>query len=224
MIENILREKQQNFANILPFDFQKISYLNLNLSTENQELNEFDISDNTLFEKYISKKLSLSNSVIAIGGYVENRAIYRKSPIFGNDDNARTFHLGVDIWCAANTPVFAFMDSKIHSFRNNNNFGDYGGTIILEHNLDNVTFYTLYGHLSLKSLEKKDIGQTINKAEKFAEIGETHENGNWVPHLHFQIITDMLGKKGDFFGVASKNELDKYLKICPDPNLILNYK
>ncbi|WP_238593699.1 hypothetical protein, partial [Endozoicomonas atrinae] len=46
-------------------------------------------------------------------------------------------------------------------------------------------------------------------------------NGHWPPHLHFQVISDLLDQKGDFIGVAPKSERDYYLSICPDPNLIL---
>jgi hypothetical protein len=42
--------------------------------------------------------------------------------------------------------------------------------------------------------------------------------------LHFQIINDMQGKKGDYPGVSSKKELAFYKKNCPDPNLLLKIK
>ena len=61
----------------------------------------------------------------------------------------------------------------------------------------------------------------IKKGEKIAELGNESENGNWPPHLHFQLIKNMEGKEGDFPGVCFKYEIKKYANQCPDPNLIL---
>jgi hypothetical protein len=47
------------------------------------------------------------------------------------------------------------------------------------------------------------------------------ENGQWPPHLHFQVIIDMEFKKGDYPGVCKLNEKEKYLRNCPNPDLIL---
>jgi hypothetical protein len=46
-------------------------------------------------------------------------------------------------------------------------------------------------------------------------------NGDYAPHLHFQIIIDMENKKGDYPGVCSSKTLAFYLQNCPDPNLLL---
>ena len=50
-------------------------------------------------------------------------------------------------------------------------------------------------------------------------MGNRNENGGWVPHLHFQIIKDMMGKAGDFPGVTSEKLLAEFSKNCPDPNV-----
>ena len=127
----------------------------------------------------------------------------------------------MDIWAKARTPIFAPLKGKVHSFKNNNKFGDYGPTIILKHKIERVKFYTLYGHLSLDSIQNLEKGQIFNKGEKLAKIGNYPENGGWSQHLHFQIITDMQGLEGDFPGVASLKDREKFLELCPDPNLIL---
>ncbi|MEP6913389.1 MAG: response regulator, partial [bacterium] len=46
-------------------------------------------------------------------------------------------------------------------------------------------------------------------------------NGDWPPHLHFQIIEDMRVHEGDYPGVCSISERAKYLNNCPNPDLIL---
>lgn len=134
----------------------------------------------------------------------------------------RRLHLGVDIWGPAGTKVMAPLPGIVHSFAFNNNDSDYGATIILTHNLDGVSFHTLYGHLSLNSLKNLHEGQHITRGEVIAEFGMRFENGNWPPHLHFQIIADMQGWKGDYPGVCRFSERQQWLANCPDPNLILN--
>ena len=113
------------------------------------------------------------------------------------------------------------LDGIVHSFAFNNNDSDYGATIILTHNLDGVGFHTLYGHLSLNSLKNLYEGQKVTSGEVIAEFGMRFENGNWPPHLHFQLIADMQGWKGDYPGVCRFSERMQWLTNCPDPNIIL---
>ena len=61
----------------------------------------------------------------------------------------------------------------------------------------------------------------IKKGQIIAEIGNYPINGNWPPHLHFQITLDMMGEKENFPGVSEDILLDLWSKISPDPNLIL---
>jgi len=139
----------------------------------------------------------------------------------GPGPEPRRLHLGIDIWGKPHTKVMAPMDGLVHSFAFNNAFGDYGATIILTHNLEGQTFYTLYGHLSLNSIKNIQEGEHIKKGDVFAEFGIPFENGQWPPHLHFQIISDMDRSKGDYPGVCKHSEKESYLSNCPDPDLIL---
>ena len=66
------------------------------------------------------------------------------------------------------------------------------------------------------------MGNTIAKGERFAEIGSKHENGNWAPHLHFQVMLSLFDFYNDFPGVIYPNQKDVWSGICPDPNLLFN--
>ncbi|MCF2445842.1 peptidoglycan DD-metalloendopeptidase family protein [Dyadobacter sp. CY345] len=193
----------------------------LDFSEKNSDLLSRDLREISVFSKYVFEEMLSQNQYVGIGGYDENRVIYRQREHFTNQENERSIHLGVDIWAAAGEPVYAPLAGEVHSFAFNNYFGDYGPTIILKHELDHVPFYTLYGHLALKSLENLHEGKLITAGEQIAKIGTFPENGDWPPHLHFQIISDMGDKKGDFPGVSSIAEREYYLSICPDPDLIL---
>ena len=63
------------------------------------------------------------------------------------------------------------MGGMVHSFNYNNNFGDYGATIILLHQLDGLPFYTLYGHLSLRDIDHLSEGQYVIRGEEIAHFG-----------------------------------------------------
>jgi murein DD-endopeptidase MepM/ murein hydrolase activator NlpD len=160
---------------------------------------------------------------LLVGGYDEERAIY-SGPIFEAPDGVepRTIHLGIDLFEAAGTPVFAPLPGRVHSFQDNANLKDYGPTIILEHQVTSeLTFYTLYAHLSRDSLDGLTIGKPVAAGEEVARLGEAAVNGDWPPHLHFQLILDMQGRRGDYPGVFKKSEREQWKRICPDPAPLL---
>lgn len=208
----------------------------IDLSKANSELTEFIYSDTGSFSAYINKLREKNNARYLIGGYNERREIYKRSVLFNivkydlpeeaiqNELHAepRRLHLGIDIWGEAGTKVYTPLGGMVHSFANNDNFGDYGATIILQHQLDTVQFHTLYGHLSLKDIAELRKGQFITRGQCFAHFGNPAENGNWPPHLHFQIIYDLEMKEGDYPGVCKESEKEKYLANCPDADLLLN--
>jgi murein DD-endopeptidase MepM/ murein hydrolase activator NlpD len=197
-------------------------YTPLDLSESNLELNKLNISDAAEFETYIENILAKKKASVAYGGYNEVRDLYKRSTVFNNSNTEeRNIHIGIDLWIKAGTPVLAALDGKVHSFQNNNNLGDYGPTIILEHQLGNHIFYTLYGHLAIESIASIKVGDFFAKGQQLALLGNSSVNGDYAPHLHFQIIKDSDGNFGDYPGVCSKNKLAYYLENCPDPNLLL---
>ncbi|MBU2500474.1 peptidoglycan DD-metalloendopeptidase family protein [bacterium] len=180
---------------------------------------DFDVADPAAMAAFIAQ--ARGTAPAAIGGYGENRGIYAASPLFGTPAagvEPRVIHLGVDVWTEAGTPVSAPLDAVVHSFADNDRFGDYGGTVILEHRTAAGVFWTLYGHLARRSLAGLAEGRMVGRGEVFAWLGEPAENGGWPPHLHFQKITDMLGMRGDFPGVARASEKEDWLGLCPDPS------
>ncbi|HEY2583178.1 MAG TPA: peptidoglycan DD-metalloendopeptidase family protein [Mucilaginibacter sp.] len=194
------------------------------LTGENKELDAAIISDTSKFCNWINNKLSDNNCIYGIGGYMEHRTIYAGIPLFDNGaDEPRFLHLGIDIWADEGTVVYSPLKGKVHSFRDNNNFGDYGPTIILEHDLDGLKLYSLYGHLSRKNLEDLYIDMPVGKNQKIGDFGDIEENGHWPPHLHFQLMFDMEGNRGDYPGACRYSEKEKYLKNIPDPQLILQF-
>ena len=206
---------------VLPVDLNSPAVARLDFSATNPDLAQADLRDTSAFAEKVAAMLHQQHATIGIGGYLEDRIIYRRSPGLFGAGEARTLHLGVDVWLAAGTPVLAPLPARIHSLADNAGFGDYGPTIILEHELEGLSFYSLYGHLSRAEFTGLRAGQLLTQGEAFATVGPPPENGDWPPHLHFQLMTDMQGRVGDFPGVARASERAEWAALCLDPNLIL---
>lgn len=208
---------------ILDASIPKSKYVAIDLSVQNSELNHINISSSSVFSNYINSYLKKHNAQVAYGGYLEVRNIYKRSSHFSGIKNKRNIHLGLDLWCVAESSILAPIDGIVHSFKNNTNYGDYGPTIILEHCIYDVTFFTLYGHLSLHSILNLEIGQKIKRGDQIATLGNANVNGDYPPHLHFQIIKDLEGNIGDYPGVCARTNLKFYQENCPDPNILLGF-
>jgi murein DD-endopeptidase MepM/ murein hydrolase activator NlpD len=162
------------------------------------------------------------NSLLA-NGYLEERAFYNTKRFERQGNNGvefRNIHLGVDFWVPAQTSVAAIFDAEVVISHHNDFHKDYGPLLILKHKLKQLEFYTLYGHLTLESLNLSPKGTKIKKGEVFAQIGDENENGHWAPHLHLQLITDLLGETENYNGVAFPSEIEKWKKLCPNPSLL----
>ena len=221
---NFLTGLTTGFTPVIDAGFSLSEYRHVDLSVNNPVLSQAHFNSPEAFQEYLDNFLRKQGGKITYGGYNEHRGLYKRSDLFSSaeeEELIRNRHIGLDIWAPLGTGVLAVLDGKIHSFRDNDNFGDYGPTIILEHQIANKKFYTLYGHLEKRSLENLKEGQKVKQGEQIATLGAALENGNYAPHLHFQIILDMGGKKGDYPGVAARKDLDFYLDNCPDPNLLL---
>jgi len=182
-----------------------------------------NFNDLDLFQFKIDRlQAKYPNKVIA-GGYLEPRPIYTSTEYdkIGNSGReSRTIHLGIDFWFHANTPVHALFDGEVVTAVNDAGDKEYGGLVILKHNVEDFDFFTLYGHNTVQSVTKHQLGDIIKKGDKIAELGNYPENGNWAPHLHFQIMMSMLDYKTDFPGVAYFRQLSVWKELCLDPNLL----
>jgi murein DD-endopeptidase MepM/ murein hydrolase activator NlpD len=221
ILSQLLAKHSSVFTKVVPFNTTTNKLLLMDFTANNTTLTNKILADTTLFSQYVNEQMQQATALYGIGGYNEHRTIYARSEVFDGTKEPRRIHLGIDVWGKAGTPVFAPIGGMIHSFAFNNQFGDYGATIILQHQLEGVQFHTLYGHLSLASIEHLQEGKYVSQGELLAHFGEPNENGHWPPHLHFQIIKDLEGKFGDYPGVCAAKDVSYYKHNCPDPNLLL---
>jgi peptidoglycan LD-endopeptidase LytH len=227
-----LASHANSFHKVVDFNPVREKMLRFDFTSDNKELAEIDLKNTETFTRYIQGKLKNAHARFGIGGYNELRVLYESSALFSPPSvfkggkeyvtEPRSVHLGIDIWGDEGTKVYAPLGGMIHSFAVNNNWGDYGAAIVLLHQIDSYPFYTIYGHLCVKDIARLREGTYISRGQQFGHFGNAEENGNWPPHLHFQIIKDMRMYKGDYPGVCKLSERKQYLENCPDADVILN--
>ena len=213
--------RNTNFNNIFKFNLLDVNKSILNLSNQSPILK--GNPNNVIISKRIKKIYADDNSKIGIGLYKEKRKVYKgKNFVSLLDINQRrNIHLGIDIFIDQGTDLYAPIKGTVKIIYNNSFKYDYGPTIILEHKYRNYKFYTLYGHLSKNIFSKLKIGKKIKKGDWIGKVGNTKENGNWIPHLHFQVILDLLDNNKNFPGVGEEFLIDIWTKISPNPNLVI---
>jgi 4-aminobutyrate aminotransferase-like enzyme/Ser/Thr protein kinase RdoA (MazF antagonist) len=222
-----LRTQAGRFAPLTGHDLRTTPVLGLDLSA-GSPLVSSDPADNAAepFGRRVFDAMREANVSVGAGGYDEARLIYASDAYATGavTDERRTVHIGLDLTLPAGSPLHAPLDGVVHGFEDAATRLDYGPVIVLKHEVpgaDPVPFYTLYGHLDRPSLAGLAIGQRIAAGERFAAIGAPPENGDWWPHVHFQIVTDMLDVACNVNGVAPHSQRQTWLSLSPDPNLIL---
>jgi 4-aminobutyrate aminotransferase-like enzyme len=219
-----LRENARDIGPLIEFDIRKVPFTVIDLSVGSLVIEKTsDLTDIDRFSAIMSQGITEGEAKFGIARYNEARLIYAGEQYLEPAGESRTVHIATDLILEPGTQVIAPLDGTVHSLKDNDLPLDNGPTVILEHDagFTDLKFYTLYAHLTRGSLIGLTKGDEIRKGQKIADVGSYPENGGWPPHLHFQLIVDMLDKEGDFFGVAPASMREVWLSICPDPNVIL---
>jgi 4-aminobutyrate aminotransferase-like enzyme/Ser/Thr protein kinase RdoA (MazF antagonist) len=225
-IEAFLRERQSEGSRVIEADLRAARLCVFDLSVGSTMLGadpcttEVHALTRSLFEKMEAEQVA-----IGVGRYGEARLLY-SSTLYGSDlaptEERRTIHLGLDLFVEPGTPVCAPHDGVVHLLAENTAALDYGPLVILRHSIpDGEEFFTLFGHLTRETLRSLKPGQMIPEGETFAQVGTIHENGGWPPHLHFQVILDLLDRGAEFPGVARASERAVWAQLSPNPGLLL---
>ena len=196
----------------------------LDLSVASPHLTGRDTDDTRDFTERVFAQMRAQGITLGVGRFLEPRAFYLTDAFAGREGDPRerrTVHLGIDLFEQPGALVRAPLAGRVKSVQDNDARLDYGPTVILEHDGPQGPFWTLYGHLQRTSVDELTTGDPIEAGQTIARIGPYPENGDWPPHLHFQIITDLLDYEGEFPGVALPRERSVWASFSPDPNLIL---
>jgi 4-aminobutyrate aminotransferase-like enzyme/Ser/Thr protein kinase RdoA (MazF antagonist) len=221
--------RQLPFHALVDVDLNGPEIQALDLSVGSTELgNNANFESIEAFDRAIQSMLWKRRAKGGVGGYSEARPFYAADAYraLGNEGPIwRSVHLGLDVWLSAGTPVHAPLEGVVWSVRDNAGERDYGPTLILAHRpVEGLCFFTLYGHLSRASVNHLRPGDIVAAGQPIAAIGHWPENGNWPPHLHFQVILDLLDAEGDFPGATYPHSREVWLSICPDPAPLAGYR
>ena len=190
-------------------------------SSKNPKTLNYNLDNFQEFNENIFNELKNSGKKWGIGEYLEERKnILRGSINIINEK--RIYHLGLDIIVPYNSVVFCPLDGYVHKLGKENQKGNYGGYLILKHQVNNHTFYSLYGHL--KTPHKVQLGEKILAGQELALIGKESDSGGWFCHLHLQIITQKAMNEGcSEWGYISKKLLPKVGEYFPHPNFLFKW-
>ncbi len=222
-----LQANAHTIAGVIDHDLRTEPVLVFDLSVGSPLVASLENPDDIpAFTELLFAEMKRAGVAVGVGRYNEARLLYRAGAFALPTDEQperRTIHLGIDLFLPTGAPIYAPLAGAVHSFANNASAQDYGPTLILQHTVADgeLVFYTLYGHLSEESLLDLYPGKSIQQGECIGRIGDYPTNGNWPPHLHLQLITDLLGDCGSFNGVSAPSQRAVWLSLSPDPNLLL---
>jgi 4-aminobutyrate aminotransferase-like enzyme/Ser/Thr protein kinase RdoA (MazF antagonist) len=220
-----LRDNAGRAAPVLDPDPSDVPSCVLDLSVGSPGLgSDVEELDAAGFTELIFGRMAAAGARVGIGLYDEARRWY-DGPAYvrpGDAAEGRTVHLGIDLFASPGTSVHAPLGGVVYSVQDNDARLDYGPTLILEHERgDGGRFHTLYGHLDPAVLDALSVGDQVVAGQAVAAVGDHPRNGDWPPHLHFQLIADTMGRRGEFPGVAAPAHREVWLSLSPDPNLLL---
>ncbi len=221
-----IRKQAHTFDFPIPIESKTKQIHVLDLGVESSILGSDDaeLSEPKL-TRLINNDIEKNNARIGVGRYLEHRLFYTTEQFCAGADQQeerRTVHLGIDLFDKADTEVRAPLSGFVHLVEEIDKPLDYGTVVILRHETTGgEVFFTLYGHLARITLRNLKIGQSVQKGETIARLGTVEENGGWTPHLHFQLILDLLDFGHDFPGVGQASRIEVWSALSPDPNCIL---
>ncbi|MDE2677485.1 MAG: aminotransferase class III-fold pyridoxal phosphate-dependent enzyme [Gemmatimonadota bacterium] len=206
-----------------------------------------DLLPEGALDRWVVAEMAAHGATVGVGRYGEARLLY-DAPDFhapGNDGpEARTIHLGLDLFAPPGTPVHSPLAGVVVSVADNDRPRDYGPTVILRHepaaagpgsepaadapSPHEPGFHTLYGHLDHATLAHLEPGRHIAAGDVIGWLGGADVNGGWPPHLHFQVIAlDPLCDDGiegadphNFPGVALQRLRTVWESVLPDPSAL----
>ena len=163
------------------------------------------------------------------GRYHERRRAMYETDLFTSDadpwagaahEEQRDVHIGIDVGGDVGQAVHSVADCVVHSCGYNPAAGDYGHVVVTEQCLNDRRVWALYGHLSAASTAGKQPGDRIERGAVLGWLGDTHENGGWPAHVHFQLSL-VEPATHDMPGVVTASQLREALETYPDPRMVL---
>ncbi len=209
----------------LPFDLRRAGRLVISLADDAPGMHV--AGDPVAYWQWLQGEMAAHDAQVAIGRYGEDRSCYGGDQFVTDAPETRSVHLGIDLFVAEDTPLRAMLPGTIETVVDNDLPFDYGPTVIVRHEAGEAgPFWVLYGHLSRRTLQTVQPGQRVEAGQVIAFVGDHTVNGGWAPHVHLQIVTDLLadpetGPDGNFEGAGEPSRLSVWRQLAPDADLLL---
>src|SRR5262245_31506883 len=156
---------------------------------------------------------------LGIGPWGEERPVYSSDAfqsVFAPGER-RSVHLGLDLFAPAGSNVRTPLDATVVDLFETDLPLDYGHAVLLRHEPEEHAFYSLWGHLSAKTVRDRTVGERLNAGDVIGQFGAPHENGNWQPHVHIQLITYRPEHAGDVIGAGEARYRAVWGELFPNP-------
>ena len=166
-------------------------------------------------ELFNNNVLQRTGSRYLFGRYLEDRSYFLDGSYMAQE--GRVLHLGIDLFCATQEPVFAPCDGQIVVSANEELEHGYGNYLVLQPD-DETLPYIFFGHLR----EDKYGIKQVQKGERIANLGyyDNFENGGWSIHLHLELLKQLPKIDEAPIGYSTKKDLSMNSAQFPDPMLL----
>lgn len=180
--------------------------------------------------EWMQAQMDAVGAQVVIGRYDEDRSCYQGEQFHTDAPEPRSVHTGIDLFIAEDTTVHAMLPGIVESVVDNDLAYDYGPTVVVRHTAGteahDTPFWVLYGHLSRRTLTQVRPGQVVAAGDVVGFIGDHTVNGGWAPHVHLQIMTDLMadpdtGFDGNFEGAGEPSRMAIWRSLVPDANLLV---
>lgn len=184
-------------------------------SAANPRVAEYVTDDYDTFQAQIFADLEASGKSWGLGNYLEDRsALLHRFPQM--IEQGRVIHAGLDIIVREGETLFAPLDATVHATGVDAGLGNYGGYVVLRHELETVRFFSFYGHLN--SAFQVEVGQALTAGSAFGTTGEHADTGHWFSHTHLQILTERALEEDRMLqGYVRPSDVPKLAELFPTP-------
>jgi len=185
------------------------------LSSKNPASGSYPTTDFDAFQRQVFAELEASGRSWGVARYLEERGLLlRAFPQMVEE--GRVYHAGLDVVVPEGYALYAPVDAVVHFAGVDPGPGNYGGVVVLRHEVGGDVFYSLYGHLDLD--HQVAAGDRVARGEPFGKIGAGEASGGWFTHTHLQVLTPEAVAAGRMLhGYATAEDLKRIEDLFPSP-------